>query len=125
MKTLAEKFAEKYNSMTRDEQAFAFGLEMDAHSSDEHKGFEFKDGSIIEFNAGIEVEKTGESVSAFKPQPKVNVKTVLNAIIANNNNPAIVIKRFSLARMVNKTFSNGLVKAGYYLHGGLVFELTE
>ncbi len=125
MSTLAHEFASKYNKMTDAEKFIAFGLEMKAYSSDEHNGFEFADGSRVEFSTSEEQEVTGCEMIAYKPQPNVNIQTVLNAIMANNNNPKVVIDRFSLAKKITKYFENGLVKAGYYLHGKLVFELTE
>ena len=61
MKTLAQQFAEKYNSMTKDEQTFEFGLNHTFNPGRDFNGFKFKDGSRFEFND----DKSSESVKWF------------------------------------------------------------
>lgn len=66
MKTLAEKFAEKYNALKTDaERIFAFNLEMKAESSNNWKGFKFEDESRVEFLPSAWV-KNGVVMIAFK-----------------------------------------------------------
>jgi len=65
MKTLAQKFAEKYNAMTRDDQAFELGLNKTFYSDDDFNGFKFEDGSRFEFNDDEQVKLTGNAVEWF------------------------------------------------------------